>query len=340
VKWPKIFCLFVSALVLAMWAVPSLAIEPIPRQEGFSGVIGAGVNYFNFKSNKIAEVAGTEVSEKQTNSTGEPDSKSSALPALNFDLRYTLGSSQTQFFLANELFDLVKLDAFTELGVRQQFYDRSILSVGIVYSGMVKVYSDPYVLGTDRGDTDRTATGMRVVYDKIMGSGLAIEAMYRKIDIDNEQSGTLGGLGLSPGEIGLLSRNAKETSLGAQYTIMVGEGQFITPAFNFINYDADGDAMTYNQYKFEATYAYLSKEFDFAVKLLFAATGDYDQANPVFNKRENDTVYGGFATGVYKNVYMPGMDLVGRVGAQMKDADIDFLNSEAIIAGLSLQYRF
>ena len=47
-KRSKIFCLFVSALALSIWVVPSHAIEPIPRQEGFSGVIGAGANYFNF----------------------------------------------------------------------------------------------------------------------------------------------------------------------------------------------------------------------------------------------------------------------------------------------------
>jgi len=340
-KRSKIFCLFVSALALSIWVVPSLAIEPIPRQEGFSGVIGAGANYFNFKSNDIAKVAGIEVSEKQTNSTDEPDSKSSALPSLNFDLRYTLGSSQTQFFLANELFDLVKLDSFTELGVRQQFSDRSILSVGVVYSGLVKVYEDPYVQGADRGDTKRTATGVRVVYDKIMGSGLAVEAMYRKIKIDDEKSGTLGGLGLTPAEIDLLDREGKELSVGAQYTFMVGEGQAIIPAFTFINYDADGDAMTYKRYQFDATYAYRSKEFDFALNLLFATTGDYDRANPVFNKTEKDTVYGGFAKGVYKNLAdVQGMDLVGKVGAEAKDADIDFLNSQAVIAGLSLQYRF
>jgi len=340
-KCSKAFCLFVSALMLAVWAGQSLATVPIPRKDGFSGVIGTGANYFNFKSNEIAKVAGVEVSERNISSTGEPDSKSSALPSLNFDLRYTLGSSQTQFFLANELFDLVKLDSFTELGVRQQFADRSILSVGIVFSGMVKVYSDPYVLGTDRGDTKRSAGGIRVVYDKIMGSGLALEAMYRKIKLDDERSGTQGGFGLTPSEIALLSRNAKEASVGAQYTIMVGEGQAIIPGFTFINYDADGDAITHKRFQFDGTYAYRSKEFDFALNLLFAFTGDYDKANPMFNKTENDTVYGVFVKGVYKNLAdVQGLDLVGRMGAESMDANIDFLNSQAVIAGASVQYRF
>ena len=109
---------------------------------------------------------------------------------------------------------------------------------------------------------------------------------------------------------------------------MVGEGQSITPAFALINYDADGDAMTYTRYQFEATYAYRTKEIDFALNLLFATTGDYDQANPVFNKTGKNTVYGGFAKGGYKNLAdVQGMDLVGQVGAEAKDADIDFLLS-------------
>jgi hypothetical protein len=337
-KSSKAFFLFLSASVLAVWTNPSLAIEPIPRQDGFSGVVGAGVNYFDFKSNEIAKVAGIEVSESRAGS-GEPESKSSALPALKFDLRYTLGGSQTQFFLANDLFDLVKLDSVAELGVRQQFSDRSILSVSVVYSGMVKVYSDPY-MGTDRGDTKRTAVGARVVYDKIMGSGLAIEAMYRKIEIDDELSGTRGGLGLTPSEIALLDRNGKEITLGVQYTFPVGENQSITPSFTYINSDLDGDAMKNNRYQFEGTYVYASKEFSFGLNLLFAAAS-YEKSNPVFNKEEEDTVYGAFVFGSYKNLFdVQGMDLVGRAGAEVKDADIDFLNSQAIIAGLSLQYRF
>lgn len=340
-KTSKAFFLFLSVLALAVWTNPSFAIQPIPRQDGFSGVIGAGVSYFNFESNEIAKVAATEVSEKRTGSlSDEPDSKSSALPALNLDLRYTLGSSQTQFFLANELFDLVKLDSFMELGVRQQFFDRSILAVGVVFSGLVKVYQDPYLVGADRSDTTRKATGVRVVYDKIMGSGLALEAMYRKIEIDDENSGTQPILNLTPGQIALLDRNGKEISLGVQYAFAVGEGQVLTPSFTYIYSDLDGNAMKNTRYQFEVAYIYDTKEYNVGLSLLFA-TASYDQSNPVFNKEQKDTVYGGFAFGTYKNLLdVRGMDLVGKLGVEVKDADIDFLNSQATIAGLSLQYRF
>ena len=341
-KYPKVFFVVLTALALAAWASPSLALEPIPKQDGFSGVIGAGANYFNFESNDIAKIAGIEVSEPRRGAlTEEPDSESSVLPALNFDLRYTLGGSQTQFFLANTLFDLVKLDSFTELGVRQQFSDKSILSVGIVFSGMVEVYSDPYLSGTDRTETDRTATGVRLVYDKIMGSGFGIEAMFRKIDIDEERSGrSLVGTTITQAEAALLDRNADESSVGVQYAFMIGEGQSFIPAVSFINYDADGDAMNNQRFQIEATYKFQSQVFDFALNAMFA-TASYDEANPVFAKEEEDTIYGVFAKGVYKNLLdVSGLDLVGQVGYEMKDADIDFLNSQATLAGLSLQYRF
>lgn len=338
-KWPKALFLFLSVLVLAAWTNPSSAIEPIPQKDGFSGVAGVGASYLDFKSNEIAKVAGGEVSEKRTGSlSNEPDSKSSALPALKLDLRYTLGGSQTQFFLANELFDLVKLDSFLELGVRQQFSDKSILAAGVVFSGMVKVYQNPYQVNVDRNDTDRKATGLRVVYDKIMGSGLALEAMYRKIDIDDEKSGT--GLGLTPSQIALLDRNGKEMSLGAQYAFALGDGHFITPSFTYINSDLDGDAVSNSRYQFEAAYLYDTKAYNFGLNLLFA-TASYDATNPVFDKEQEDTVFGGFAFGTYKNLAdVQGMDLVAKVGYAATDADIDFLNSQATIAGLTLQYRF
>lgn len=338
-KYPKVFFVTLSALILAVWASPSLALEPIPKQDGFSGVIGAGANYFNFESNDIAKIAGIEVSDARAGSLNEePDSESSVLPALNFDLRYTLGGSQTQFFLANTLFDLVKLDSFTELGVRQQFSDRSILSVGVVFSGLVEVYSDPYLQGADRTETDRTATGVKLVYDKIMGTGFGLEVMARKIDIDQERSGV--SLPLTPAQRGLLDRNATETSVGVQYAFMIDEGQSFIPAVSFINYDADGDAMKNQRFQIEATYVFRSQVFDFALNAMFASAS-YDEANPVFNKEEEDTVYGVFAKGVYKNLAdVSGLDLVGQAGYEVKDADIDFLNSQATLAGLMLQYRF
>jgi hypothetical protein len=338
-KYPKVVFVALSALILAVWASPSLALEPIPKQDGFSGVIGAGANYFNFESNDIAKIAGVEVSDARAGLlTEEPESEDSVLPALNFDLRYTLGSSQTQFFLANTLFDLVKLDSFTELGVRQQFSDRSILSVGVVFSGLVEVYSDPYLQGTDRTETDRTATGVRLVYDKIMGTGFGLEVMARKIDIDQERSGA--SLPLTPAQRGLLDRNATETSVGVQYTFMIDKDQSFIPAVSFINYDADGDAMKNQRFQIEATYVFRSQVFDFALNAMFASAS-YDETNPVFNKEEEDTVYGVFAKGVYKNLLdVSGLDLVGQAGYEVKDADIDFLNSQATLAGLSLQYRF
>ena len=74
---------------------------------------------------------------------------------------------------------------------------------------------------------------------------------------------------------------------------------------------------------------------------MFAFTGDYDQSNPFFDKKQNDTIYGGFVKGVYKNLAdVQGLDLVGKAGAESMDADIDFLNSQAVIAGASVQYRF
>ncbi|MBP2678447.1 MAG: hypothetical protein H6Q82_1512, partial [Deltaproteobacteria bacterium] len=116
--------------------------------------------------------------------------------------------------------------------------------------------------------------------------------------------------------------------------------QSFTPAVSFINYDSDGDAMNNQRFQIEATYAFQSPVFDFALNAMFA-TASYDEANPVFNKEEEDTIYGVFAKGVYKNLLdVSGLDLVGQVGYEVKDADIDFLNSQATLAGLSLQYRF
>lgn len=81
----------------------------------------------------------------------------------------------------------------------------------------VQVWADPYVVGVDRVKTDRTSRGLRLEYDKILGSGFGVRLEQRETKIDNELSGTTGGLGLTAAEAELMKRSGDVKSLLAYY---------------------------------------------------------------------------------------------------------------------------
>ena len=183
----------IAALIAAFLfsAGRSLALDPIPRESGFSGYIRPAVGYLNFKTNMIASFLGFDLSDKKTDSLDDsPDSESTAIVMAPFSLEYTFASTRTQLFLGTDLTDLIRFDYSQQIGVKQGIGNFGILQGGILFSGIpAKVWKDPYVVDRNRDDTSRESTGARLVWDRIFGSQFQLQYTYRNIDISSEKSG-------------------------------------------------------------------------------------------------------------------------------------------------------
>ncbi len=235
---------------LLFTSIPALAIEPIPKESGFSGFVNVGVGYLSLKSNMIA---GTDLGDfgKRTIDSifDSPDSESNALPLINGELRYTFATTRTQLFLGNQLEDYLRFDFATQLGLRQELSGVGIFGVSFLFSAIpAEVWEDPYVEGRRREETDRTSSGLRLTYDKILGSDLEVEFTWRKIDVDDEFSGRTF-LGLPEFQAERLDREGDQFQLEFLYVFKLGEKHSLIPSFEYARFDLDGDAMSHHRYR-------------------------------------------------------------------------------------------
>jgi hypothetical protein len=332
-----------AGVVVALLTTVVSAIEPIPEESGFSGYLNLGAGYLKAETNMMKGSKIFSIGDDTIDSINEgPDSESTATPLLNAELRYTFAESRTQLYVGNQLEDFLRFDFSALLGVRREFSDKSIGAISYVTTGIAaEVWKDPYVTNSKRDETERTANGVRLELDKAAGTMFGLQYQFRSFEIDDELSGTLGGLGLSPGQISLLDREGDQHRGEVNYTWLLGGGHALIPAFRYAKYDLDGDSMASDQYSFMLSYAYRAQKYSLVTNV-FVGTQDYDKTNPIYNKTQDDDIYG---VGLNAFLHEPfglskAYSLVGTFAYYETDSNISFYDSSVLLAGTSLFYRF
>ncbi len=330
--------------VLVAFTVSAYAIEAIPEEAGWSGHIRLGAGGFESKTNMISGIDrySIETGDAKIGSLGDsPDSKSTPVPQANLNLKYTF-STQTQLFVGNSLEDIVQLDLVSIFGVRQQFSDRSVLELSAIKSpsfGPIQVWEDPYVVGEDREETDRSSRGFRLEYDKILGTGFGLRFTQRETEIDDELSGTTQ-LGLSNEQAALLDREGDTTSVAVNYTFKPVGRNLFSLRVGISDDERDGEAMAGDSNQVQLTYVYLGDRFITAINGSFI-TKEYDARNPVFDKTQDDDGVG-LALLVFDKGLFDNKDWWGQASAIYieQDSNIDFYDSSAMALILGVQRNF
>ena len=338
---------FISILlvpVLVAVASSVYAIEAIPEEAGWSGYLRLGAGALQAETNMVSGIDrfGIDMGNKKVDSLDdEPDSESFPLPQLNLNLKYTF-ETQTQLFTGNSLEDIVQLDNVTVFGVRQQFSDKSIFEVSAVTSpalALAQVWEDPYVVGEDRDETDRKSNGLRLEYDKILGSGFGLQYTQRETEIDDELSGTTQ-LGLTGAEAALLDREGDTRRLVVNYTFEpTGKGIY-SLRVGTSDIDLDGEAMSGDSNSVQLTYAHFTDRFVTAISGTFSQM-DYDASNPVFGKtRDDDSI--GLAVFVFDKGLFDSKDWWGQgsIAWVEQDSNIDFYDQSVMAITLGVQRNF
>ena len=335
-KKTNFLAIAVVTIILLLSANFATALDPIPKESGFSGFIRPGVGYLNYKSNMVASFLDYDLSDKKINSLNDsPNSESTAIVNVPFSLQYTFASTRTQLFLGTDLADLIRFDLAQQFGVKQEIGRLGLLQGGILFSGVpAKVWKDPYVVDKNRDETSRTSNGGRIAWDRIFGSQLQLQYTYRKIDVSREKSGNF--LGLTRAEKNLLERNGDRHVGEILYRFRFGQKHMLSPAFIYSYNDRDGDAMKNDAYDFQLTYGYGGDTFTFTGNA-FIGQADYDDRNPIYDKKQDDDRYGIQGTLYYKNPWdwrlfgsNPMNFFVGAAFAET-DSNIDFYDQEAIM---------
>lgn len=339
----KRFLQLIVILAFLVIADRANALDPVPAEPGWSGYVNIGGGVLSAKTNMVSGIKKsiTIGRERIDSFSDKPDTITKGIPALNFNINYTF-PTQTLLFLGNSIENIVELDRTTIVGVRQQLPDKSLLELALVttpFGTPVRVWKDPYVVGEPRDETNRTSRGLRVDYDRILGSGFGVQFMARKIDIDKEQSGTTQ-LGLSPDEADLLKRTGNVNRLSVNYrTPMFGRNQFQIRIGRLTD-DIDGKAMSGDQNEIQLTHAFFGERF-FTAFNAFYWDEDYDKLNPVFAKTREDKT-AGLAFMIFDTKIFNSKNWWGQFQAVWVnlDSNIDFYDASSLLGSLSAMYRF
>jgi len=336
-------------LVVLLFAFASSAygqnLGAIPQESGFSGFVNAGGALWRVEDNMVKKISYFKISDDNINSIyDKPKSEYSVTPILNFNLRYTFSSTRTQIFLGNQLEDLLRLDTTSQIGVRQELADQSVIGVSYVYSALVtEVYKDPYDASGSRSGTERNINGVRLSYENILSTDLTFQYTYRNIDIDKERSGSDPALGLTPSQQDRLIRDGDQHDLLFLYRYGLEDGgvkHTLIPSLKYSRFELDGDAMSNNAILLNLNYRYDMERFAFVVNGYYGYA-DYDKKNPIYGKTRSDDRYGFGLIGFYKRFLdVQGLALTANMLINRQDSNIDFYDSEIDLYFLSVFYNF
>jgi len=319
------------------------ALGPLPDTTGWSGFVSLGVGAGSLKSNMIADVKVIDVDlgASAISDYGSPDDESFGVPAVALNVSYLFKDKKTLFSLGNDLANFLQFDRSTIISIRHDTdrAGRFQLAIDSAAAVQTEVWEDPYLLNEDRKKTARDATGLRITWDKILGSQFELKALTRNIELDNESSGA--SLDLSAAERGLLRREGDWTRVELGYLFTFGEGEhLIRPHIAALDRDLDGAAMSQDGFEVGVSYVHNTPLYGWATVVNFSSL-DGDAVNPLFGG-VNDAEGFGFATQVFfkqlfgASAWQPNVSLaVGEV-----DSDLDFYDSQGWMVTVGLNRRF
>lgn len=326
---------FAGAALLAT-GICQAQINPIPQTGGLSGSVALGTSYSNVSSNFYQHDNNGRI-----DTLGSPQSQGNASVIPNFDLRYTLAESRTQFVLGNQIHDALRFDLTHWLAVRQEISNLGIVSAGFVFSGIIPgdVWSDPYKTGSDRTSTGRDSRGFRVGWEGIMGSSFSADLTARKIDIENEESGR--STTLSANQAALLDRNGDNLRLRVSYDWEFAPGHFLAPGLILGRDNLNGKAMSHDTTGLKLDYGFRTGSNIFSASL-YLAHQSYEEGNPLFGTRKANS--NDYALGVVylrQGIFdMPSLGAFVNASYGESNADIDFFDARFTRLGIGLRYKF
>ena len=335
-EWSWYCAVFISLFLLTPLPGSAKAQERKPP-DGFSGFVtflaGAAEVESQFQTD-----SGNRVNNSLA-SSGE--STTFIVPMVLFDIGYMVADWQAQFFVGIPSDNVREGEFFhLEVGVRHWLSDNTKLTASIVPAVLIpdETWSDPFLLGSPRQETDIDAKGIKLRADNIAGSMWGVRYEFLNWDIDNERSGQ--SLPLTPGQRQLLARDADYHRLTATYTVSLGDSWFVRPALRYVYADADGDSNSYNAIRPEIGVLYDNPAYDFSVNAQVEKRW-FDEDNPIYGKARDDTLYKAtVAYGYKKPLGWEQMRLEFLATAAYGDSDIDFYDSKFLYLGSGLTYFF
>ena len=331
--------------LLAVGVAPmAMAIEPIPTTPGWRGFVVVGGGYADLTSNTVAGNNLIEIGQPVISSVAQrPRSDDTFHPVVTGEINYTFNGGWQAFF-GTSIEDAVTLDGATQLGARKDLGSAGILQGGLLFSGIpTQVWADPYAEGVQREETDRDSTGLRLQWDRVLGTALQLTFSYRDISIDTERSGQgVTSVACDAACQDLLRRDGDQYHFDASYLFRLGEGQrhLVRPMVRYTTDDREGDAISGDSYRLQLSYIFLGQGYTVASNVAYGGATQ-DARNPIFGRKMDANRVAVDTTLFYRLPIDSGRwQAVGSVLWGEDDSDVDFHDSEITSVNLGVMYRF
>jgi hypothetical protein len=335
---------YLLALVGTALAPIASAIEPIPETAGWRGFAVLGAGYTDLKSNLVAGNSVIDLGKPIIDSVNQgPKSDDTFHPVITGEVNYTFGN-RWQAFFGTALEDAVTLDGITQLGARKDLGEAGILQGSFVFSGIpTVVWEDPYAEGVHRDETDRDSTGVRLQWDRILGSALELTFTYRDVSIDTERSGQdVTSIACAESCQDLLRRDGEQFFFDASYLFRLGEGRrhLLRPMVRYTVDDRDGDSISGDAYRLQLSYVFLGQGFTVASNVAVGSSS-HDARNPIFGVKTDSDRFAVDTTLFYRLPTASGRwQAVGNVLWGEDDSDVAFHDNELFMFTVGAMYRF
>lgn len=320
------------------------AIDPIPQTPGWRGFVVGGVGYTEIKSNTVAGNGIIEIGRDIINSVNDaPPTDDAVHPMVTGEVNYTF-ADQWQVFFGTSLEDAVTLDGVTQFGVRKDIGAPGVLQAGFLFSGIpTKSWEDPYAEGVKREETNRDSTGLRLQWDRVMGSAFELTFSYRDIAIDKERSGQgVVSVACNAACQDLLRRDGDQYSFDVSYLFKLGPGSrhLLRPLVRYTIDDREGDAISGDAYRLQLSYVFLGQGYMVASNVAYGGSSR-DERNPIFGVKIDSSRFAVDTTLFYRLPVASGRwQAVGSILWAQEDSDIRFHDNEVFSVNVGAMYRF
>ena len=332
------------ALGACVTAPVAWSIEPIPQTPGWRGFVVGGAGYTEVKSNVVAGNGILDIGDDTINSISDaPRSDDAVHPVFTGEINYTF-DDQWQVFLGTSLEDAVTLDGAAQFGARKDFGAIGVLQAGYLFSGIpTQAWADPYAEGVKREEVDRDSSGLRLRWDRVMGSAFELTVSYRDISIEDEASGQgVQSVACDAACQDLLRRDGDQYAFDVSYLYKLGDGtrHLLRPLVRYTIDDRDGDAISGDAYYLQLSYVFLGQGYSLASNVAYGSTSQ-DARNPIFGRKTDSERFAVDSTLFYRLPIASGRwQAVGSVLWGQDDSDVRFHDTDAFHVSVGAMYRF
>ncbi|PHR87388.1 MAG: hypothetical protein COA76_11615 [Moritella sp.] len=315
--------------------------KPLAINAGFSGTMGinAGVSDTQSQFNIVDDNEQTQ----DLNNAGEAVTTGVLFPF--FRLAYTTADLKTQYFLGQSPENILNSAIQYEIGVTHQFDKRQSMTFAYIphVPFLKETWSDPFLTGASREQTDIDSNAMRVAYKF---APVQVEYSYASYSIEDEQSGSQSMScnnqirSCTAEEQASLNRDSDYHRLSAESSIPLWQGTYAKANVFYGTQDAKGESQSFDEFHYSLSIMTKYERHFVSVQAAFTDR-EYDAKNPIFDEvqEDNATRYS-FLYSYTEPFDIKGSNLNIIYQKKENDANIEFYDSSTNFVSVGMSYSF